>query len=118
MKVAKSLDEVKQYAQKILGMQLVTHQTGPEGKMVQQVLVEAGCDIDRELYLGIIVDRSDGELPTLMLDDGTERLPLRIFDRIPGLDSARVGTPVLIVGRPRQFDNDRFLVPAPFSTAR
>ena len=70
-----------------------------------------GTEIMRANIIGIIVDRSDGDLPTLMLDDGTERLPLRIFDHIPGLATAHVGTPVLIVGRPRQFENDRFLVP-------
>jgi succinyl-CoA synthetase beta subunit len=58
VKLAKSEDEVKQLAGQILGMQLVTHQTGPEGKKVQRLLVEEGMDIKRELYCGILLDRS------------------------------------------------------------
>jgi succinyl-CoA synthetase beta subunit len=57
VKVAKSLDEVKAAAEKILGMQLVTHQTGPEGKKVHKVLVEEGSAIEKELYLSMILDR-------------------------------------------------------------
>jgi succinyl-CoA synthetase beta subunit len=57
VKVAKSLDEAKRWADKILGMRLVTHQTGPEGKVVQRLLIEETLPIERELYLGIVVDR-------------------------------------------------------------
>ncbi len=57
VKVAKSLSEVKQHAEKILGMQLVTHQTGPGGQKVRRLLVEEGADIKKELYIGMVVDR-------------------------------------------------------------
>ncbi|MGH8687543.1 MAG: ADP-forming succinate--CoA ligase subunit beta [Burkholderiales bacterium] len=57
VKVAKSLDEVRSYAKKILGMQLVTHQTGPAGQTVRRLLVEEGADIAKELYVGLVVDR-------------------------------------------------------------
>ncbi|MBU0751977.1 MAG: ADP-forming succinate--CoA ligase subunit beta [Gammaproteobacteria bacterium] len=57
VKVAKSLDEVKSYAGQILGMQLKTHQTGPEGQQVRRLLVEEGADIKKELYVGMVVDR-------------------------------------------------------------
>src|SRR4026209_341970 len=57
VKVAKSLPEVKQLAEKILGMQLVTHQTGPGGQKVRRLLVEEGADIRKELYIGMVVDR-------------------------------------------------------------
>ena len=57
VKVAKSLPEVKQHAEKILGMQLVTHQTGPGGQKVRRLLVEEGADIKKELYIGMVVDR-------------------------------------------------------------
>ena len=57
VKVAKSLDEVKSFAGQILGMQLKTHQTGPEGQKVRRLLVEEGADIKKELYLGMVVDR-------------------------------------------------------------
>ncbi|MFA7289842.1 MAG: ADP-forming succinate--CoA ligase subunit beta [Melioribacteraceae bacterium] len=58
VKVAKSLDEVKDYAEKMLGMTLVTHQTGPEGRLVKRVFIEQGINIDKELYLGITLDRA------------------------------------------------------------
>ena len=57
VKVAKSLDEVKNYASQILGMQLKTHQTGPEGQKVRRLLIEEGADIKKELYVGLVVDR-------------------------------------------------------------
>jgi succinyl-CoA synthetase beta subunit len=57
VKVAKSQDEVKQYASQILGMQLVTHQTGPAGQKVRRLLIEDGADIKKELYVGMVVDR-------------------------------------------------------------
>ena len=57
VKVAKSPAEVKQYASQILGMQLKTHQTGPEGQKVRRLLVEEGADIKQELYVGMVVDR-------------------------------------------------------------
>lgn len=57
IKLAASRDEVKQHAENILGMNLVTHQTGPEGKTVQRLLVEAASNIDREMYAGIVLDR-------------------------------------------------------------
>jgi succinyl-CoA synthetase beta subunit len=57
VKVAKSEGEVKQYASQILGMQLVTHQTGPGGQKVRRLLIEEGADIKKELYVGMVVDR-------------------------------------------------------------
>jgi succinyl-CoA synthetase beta subunit len=65
VKVAKNLDEAKMWADKILGMRLVTHQTGPEGKIVQRLLIEETLPIERELYLGIVVDRATA-LPVFM----------------------------------------------------
>ena len=58
VKLARSLDEVKALAGQILGMQLVTHQTGPEGQKVRRLLIEEGADIKKELYVGMVVDRS------------------------------------------------------------
>jgi len=62
VKVAKTDAEVSEIAEKILGMTLVTHQTGPEGRVVQRVLVEETLPIDRELYLGIVLDRATGNI--------------------------------------------------------
>ena len=57
VKLAKSIDEVKQYAGQILGMMLKTHQTGPQGQKVRRLLIEEGADIKKELYVAIVVDR-------------------------------------------------------------
>ncbi|MDD3579511.1 MAG: ADP-forming succinate--CoA ligase subunit beta [Desulfobacca sp.] len=66
VKVATDLDEVRQLAEAILGMTLVTHQTGPEGRVVQKVLVEQALDIKQELYLGIVIDRAQAR-PVIMM---------------------------------------------------
>ncbi|PIR16894.1 MAG: ADP-forming succinate--CoA ligase subunit beta [Deltaproteobacteria bacterium CG11_big_fil_rev_8_21_14_0_20_49_13] len=70
VKVCKDIDEVRDAAQKILGMTLVTHQTGPEGKMVGKVLVEKGLNIDRELYLGITLDRAASRVTLIASTEG------------------------------------------------
>ena len=66
VKLARSLDEVEQLAGQIIGMNLVTHQTGPEGRLVKKVLVEQGLNIEKELYLGMVIDRST-ECPVMMV---------------------------------------------------
>ncbi len=65
VKLARSLDEVKSWSEKILGMTLVTHQTGSEGKLVQKIYIEEGADIKREYYLGMVLDRAK-EMPVMM----------------------------------------------------
>lgn len=65
VKLARSLEEVKTLANEILGMTLVTHQTGPAGKLVQKVYIEEGADIADELYLGVVLDRAR-EMPVIM----------------------------------------------------
>ena len=65
VKLAKSIDEVRELADEILGMTLVTHQTGPEGKLVQKVYIEDGADIKDELYLSVVLDRA-AEMPIIM----------------------------------------------------
>ena len=62
VKVAKTDAEVSEIAERILGMTLITHQTGPEGRLVQRVLVEETLPIERELYLGIVLDRASGNI--------------------------------------------------------
>ena len=61
VKIAKSVDEAGELAAKMLGMKLVTHQTGPEGKIVSRLLIEETLPIEKELYLGILVDRAEGK---------------------------------------------------------
>jgi succinyl-CoA synthetase beta subunit len=70
VKVVKSIDEVKAAAAGMLGMTLVTHQTGPAGKVVKRIYVEAGCDIERELYLGMLVDRATSRITIMASSEG------------------------------------------------
>jgi succinyl-CoA synthetase beta subunit len=86
VKVAKSLDEVRQYASELLGKVLVTHQTGPEGKEVKRLLIEQGCDIQKEYYLGLVLNRETGRVVMMASEEGgTEieevaaRTPEKIF---------------------------------------
>ena len=70
IKLAKSPGDAKRFASEILGMTLVTHQTGPEGKLVRKVYVEAGSEIERELYLGIVLDRASERLAIIASTEG------------------------------------------------
>jgi succinyl-CoA synthetase beta subunit len=70
VKVAKSIDEVREYASKILGMTLVTHQTGPEGRVVKRLLIEEGADIRKELYVGMVVDRATQRVTLMASSEG------------------------------------------------
>ncbi|HTV08835.1 MAG TPA: ADP-forming succinate--CoA ligase subunit beta [Candidatus Aquilonibacter sp.] len=62
VKLAKTIEQADEYAKAILGMQLVTHQTGPQGQKVQRLLIEAGSNIARELYLGLVLDRASSQV--------------------------------------------------------
>ena len=70
VKVVKSIDAVKLEAQRMLGMTLVTHQTGPKGQKVGRIYVEEGCDIKRELYLGLLVDRATSRVTVMASTEG------------------------------------------------
>jgi len=70
VKVAKSLDEVRQFASQILGMHLITHQTGPEGQVVRRLLVEEGAQIVKEFYVGMVVDRVSQRVALLASSEG------------------------------------------------
>jgi len=70
VKVSKSLDEVRENARRMIGMNLVTHQTGPKGKLVKRIYVESGCDIRRELYLGMLVDRATARITVMASSEG------------------------------------------------
>src|SRR5437016_7617956 len=70
VKVAKSIDEVRQHASRILGMQLKTHQTGPEGQKVRRLLVEEGADIKKEMYAGMVVDRGTQKVVLMASSEG------------------------------------------------
>ncbi|OLS42089.1 ADP-forming succinate--CoA ligase subunit beta [Bacillus sp. MRMR6] len=86
VKVAKNLDEVRTYANEILGKTLVTHQTGPEGKEVKRLLVEEGCDIKKEYYVGLVLDRATSRVVLMASEEGgteieevAEKTPEKIF---------------------------------------
>jgi len=70
VKVARSLDEVRAHAKRILGMQLVTHQTGPGGQKVRRLLIEEGADIAKELYVGMVVDRGTQRVVLMASSEG------------------------------------------------
>jgi succinyl-CoA synthetase beta subunit len=70
VKVARSLEEVRQKASQILGMQLVTHQTGPQGQKVRRLLVEEGADIRKELYIGMVLDRGTQRVALMASSEG------------------------------------------------
>jgi len=70
VKVAKSIDDVKARASEILGMQLITHQTGPAGQKVRRLLIEEGADIRKELYVGMVVDRGTQRVALMASSEG------------------------------------------------
>ena len=86
VKVAKNLEEVRTYASEILGKTLITHQTGPEGKEVKRLLIEEGCDIKKEYYIGLVLDRATSRVVLMASEEGgteieevAEKTPEKIF---------------------------------------
>jgi succinyl-CoA synthetase beta subunit len=111
VKVAKSLDEVRQYAQQILGMQLVTHQTGAEGQKVRRLLIEEGAQIAREFYVGMVVDRGAQRVALLASSEGgmeieevakhsPERIRTVRIDPAAGLTEAEAAQTARAIGLP------------------
>ncbi|HXY06197.1 MAG TPA: ADP-forming succinate--CoA ligase subunit beta [Burkholderiaceae bacterium] len=70
VKLARSIEQVHELAQQILGMQLVTHQTGPQGQRVRRLLIEEGADIRKELYVGMVVDRATQKVCLMASSEG------------------------------------------------
>jgi succinyl-CoA synthetase beta subunit len=121
VKVAKSLDEVRDYASKILGMTLVTHQTGPEGRLVKRLLIEEGADIKKELYVGMVVDRATQRVALMASSEGgmdieevaahtPEKIHKVFIDPETGLTDAeaedvsrKIGIPEKAIPEARQF---------------
>ena len=83
IKLAKSAAEAKKLASELLGMRLRTHQTGPEGKLVRKLYLETGCDIARELYLGIVLDRAAERLAVIASEEGGVEIE-EVAERSPG----------------------------------
>jgi succinyl-CoA synthetase beta subunit len=119
VKVAKSMDDVKTYANQILGMQLITHQTSAEGQKVSRLLVEEGADIKKEYYLGMVVDRvtqrvcvmasSEGGMDIEEVAEHTPELIHKVYvDPVAGLTDAeaddlstKIGIPAASVAKAR-----------------
>jgi succinyl-CoA synthetase beta subunit len=119
VKLARSVDEVKALAQQILGMTLVTHQTGPQGRVVRRLLVEEGADIQKELYAALVVDRGLQRVVLMASSEGgmdieevAERHPEKIhkvaIDPVAGLKDAdaediarKIGVPADLVPQAR-----------------
>jgi succinyl-CoA synthetase beta subunit len=111
VKVAKSLDEVRDYAKQILGMQLVTHQTGPAGQRVRRLLIEEGADIRTELYVGLVVDRVTQQVTVMASSEGgmdieevADKTPEKIHkvsvDPVAGLSDAQADELARKIGIP------------------
>ncbi|SDZ04784.1 ADP-forming succinate--CoA ligase subunit beta [Thermoactinomyces sp. DSM 45892] len=89
VKLARNLDEVRSYANELLGKILVTHQTGPEGKEVKRLLIEEGCPIEKEYYIGVVIDRSSNAVVMMGSEEGgteieevAEKTPEKIFKEV------------------------------------
>ena len=102
VKVAKSLDQVKELAAQILGMQLVTHQTGPQGQKVRRLYIEDGADIQKEYYLSVVTDRATQKVAFIASSEGgmdieevahaTPEKIVKVFvDPLVGLTDAQAG---------------------------
>ncbi|MEK4183215.1 ADP-forming succinate--CoA ligase subunit beta [Bacillus sp. FSL K6-1145] len=70
VKIAKTKDEVKGFAEELLGKTLVTHQTGPEGREIKRLLIEEGCDIQKEYYVGLVLDRATSRIVLMASEEG------------------------------------------------
>ncbi|MEH7121626.1 ADP-forming succinate--CoA ligase subunit beta [Bacillus sp. JJ1773] len=121
VKVAKNLEEVRMYATEILGKTLVTHQTGPEGKEVKRLLIEEGCDIQKEYYVGLVLDRATSHVVLMASEEGgteieevAEETPEKIFkeeiDPVIGLTAFQarriafnINIPTKLVGQAVKF---------------
>ena len=82
VKIAKSLSEVETYANELLGKQLVTHQTGPEGKEVKRLYIEEGCDIQKEYYVGFVIDRATDRITLMASEEGGTEIE-EVADKTP-----------------------------------
>ncbi|GAB3067429.1 ADP-forming succinate--CoA ligase subunit beta [Virgibacillus ainsalahensis] len=89
VKIAKNIEDVRTYADEILGKTLVTHQTGPEGKEVKRLFIEEGCDIKKEYYVGVVLDRVTSRVVMMASEEGGTEIeevaaetPEKIFQEV------------------------------------
>ncbi|MDX8362268.1 MULTISPECIES: ADP-forming succinate--CoA ligase subunit beta [Bacillaceae] len=116
VKIAKSIDEVRTYANDLLGKILVTHQTGPEGKEIKRLLVEEGCDIKKEYYIGLVLDRETSRVVLMASEEGgteieevAEKTPEKIFkeyiDPVVGLTGFQARRIAFNINIPKELVN-------------
>jgi succinyl-CoA synthetase beta subunit len=116
VKIAKSLDEVRTYAEELIGKTLVTHQTGPEGKEVKRLLIEEGCDIKTEYYVGLVLDRATSQVVLMASEEGgteieevAEATPEKIFkeyiDPVVGLTGFQARRIAFNINIPKELVN-------------
>ncbi len=113
VKVAKSLDEVRQHASEILNMRLITHQTGPEGQIVHRLFIEQGIQIEKEFYVGMVVDRGQQRVCLIASSEGgmeiekvaveaPEKIHKVFIDPITGLSQQQAEEVAQKIGIPKQ----------------
>jgi len=113
VKVAKSLDDVKKLAEQILGMQLVTHQTGPEGQKVRRLYIEDGADIQKEYYVSLVTDRQSQKVAFIASSEGgmdieevahstPEKIITEVIDPLTGLEPAQAEKIARAIGLPAE----------------
>ncbi|MDD9147078.1 MULTISPECIES: ADP-forming succinate--CoA ligase subunit beta [unclassified Sporolactobacillus] len=116
VKIARSNEEVRAFADELLGKVLVTHQTGPAGKEVKRLLIEEGSDIDKEYYLGIVLDRSSSRVAVIASSEGgmeieqvAEKFPDKIYresvDPLIGLSPFQARRIAFSIGIPKKLVN-------------
>lgn len=117
VKVAKSLEEVRQYAGEILNMRLITHQTGPEGQIVHRLFIEQGVQIEKEFYIGMVVDRGHQRVCLMASSEGgteiekvaaemPEKIHKVLIDPITGLGQQQAEEVAQKIGIPKHSLSD------------
>ena len=111
VKLARSLDDVKKLAGEILGMQLKTHQTGPEGQKVRRLYIEEGADIKKELYVSLVTDRASQKVAMIASSEGgmdieevahstPEKIITELVDPLVGMTEAQARKVAAAIGLP------------------
>ncbi|MED1741804.1 ADP-forming succinate--CoA ligase subunit beta [Bacillus swezeyi] len=113
VKIAKSKDEVKAYADELLGKTLVTHQTGPAGQEIKRLLIEEGCDIKKEYYVGLVLDRATSRIVLMASEEGgteieevaektPEKIVKTVIDPAVGLQSYQARKIAFAINIPKE----------------
>ncbi|MEC1554564.1 ADP-forming succinate--CoA ligase subunit beta [Bacillus haynesii] len=113
VKIAKSKEEVKAYAEELLGKTLVTHQTGPDGQQIKRLLIEEGCDIKKEYYVGLVLDRVTSRIVLMASEEGgteieevaektPEKIVKEVIDPAVGLQSYQARKIAFAINIPKE----------------